>query len=457
VRPHDVVIIGGGFSGIYSAWRLAREGATVALIEGSHHLGGAMWSFDWRGFLVDPGTQNLDLRSPIGTEFYRDILRDNLGESSRTDWASTTDRSWSHGFEMPDFEKDDPAFCRRALADLASMKERGHAIDRAPDFDGWLRQRFGPTIADRLKPMAEKVVGHGTTDLATEAMDALGMFARPKLGSDAEMIALKSDDSFYDDRLGVTLTANDPRFQGRSAVRRFGYPVTGALRAFCTSAKARLEELGVTLLLATRVQAISHMQGGLMIESPGLSFVARRAFWTLPDHGLAGLLGVNLDARAVAHPVGVALYAFEVHRSHVAALDYLHDFSPARRAFRYNSCGSYSGQVRGDGTTYIMAEVPSHPAALAGRLDATARAQVWSDMRETGFVRPQAEYSAADAWGYSVAYTLPRLGWQTRTAEAAAAIRDRSGGKISTIASGYRGRHAFMMHYDAVLQHELRH
>jgi glycine/D-amino acid oxidase-like deaminating enzyme len=450
----DIIIVGGGFAGIYSAWRLARDGMRVTLVEASDHLGGTLWSRDWNGYLVDPGTHNFDLRSPIGAEFYSDILRDDLKETDRHDFASTTARTVSHGFEMPDFSVDDPDLCRAALEELSRLK--GSAERDPPEsLVEWFAATYGKTLGERLVAALEKVIAAPASDIAVEARGALGMLTRPKIGTDREMIALKESDPFYDARLGVTLESGDPRFAGRSVHKRFGYPSKGALRGFCISAEARLRELGVDVLTGTKVTAIAATTSGVAVETTGAPLSGRRLFWTLPDNGLLDLLGISIDLKAVVQPVGSAFFAFEVPSAAIADIDYLHDFSPSRRPYRYNRAGVYSGQIKEDGRTFVTAEVPSHPAQLGAVLCDAVADTVWQDMREAGFVQPGTELTARMHWGYPVAFTLPRMGWRGPMEAATAAIASASP-RLSTIRFGHRGRHAFMTLYEDTLQHELR-
>lgn len=450
----DIVIVGGGFAGIYSAWRLVRDGLRVSLVEASDHLGGTLWSRDWNGYLVDPGTHNFDLRSPIGVEFYTDILRDELKETDRHYFASTTAQAISHGFEMPDFSVDDPDLCRAALAELSKLKT---SAEREPpeSLVEWFTATYGRTLGNKLVAALEKVIATPANDIAVEARGALGMLARPKIGTDAEMIALKESDSFYDARLGVTLESGDPRFAGRSVRKRFGYPSSGAMRRFCLLAEARLRELGVDVLTGTRVTAIAGAASGVVLETTAAPISAGRLFWTLPDNGLLDLLGIAIDLRAMVQPVGTAFFAFEVQSAAIADIDYLHDFSPSRRPFRYNRAGVYSGQVMEDGRTFVTAEVPSHPAKLDTLLCDAVADTVWQDLQAAGFVQSGTELTARTHWGYPVAFTLPRMGWRGPMEAAAAAIASASP-RLSTIRFGHRGRDAFMMFYEDMLQHELR-
>lgn len=450
----DVLIVGGGFAGIYAAWRLARGGLRVTLIEAADHLGGTLWSRDWNGYLVDPGTHNFDLRSPIGSEFYTDILGDELGETDRHDFGSTTDRAVTRGFEMPDFSQDDPELCTAALRELAELLR--HPSETAlSGLDAWLRATYGATLGGRLASLASKVIGGTPDDLAVEARGALGMLTRPKIGSDAEMIALKANDPFWDARLGVTLDCGDPRFMGRSVSKRFGYPKRGALRRFCTAAEERLRDLGVEVLTDMRVSSIDADAVGVEVGTAGGPLRGGRLFWTLPDHSLLSLLGLGIDVNAAFRPVGSAFFVYEVPASAVMDIDYLHDFSPARRPYRYNRAGIYSGQVKPDGSTFVMAEVPAHPANLGGLLQDAVADEVWRAVLDVGFVAKDAGAAARTYWGYPVAYTLPRIGWQGPLEAAARAVASVSP-RLSTIDFGHRGRHAFMTFYEDSLQDELK-
>ena len=77
MQSFDVVIIGGGFAGIYSSWRLANEGRKVLLIEASDKIGGLMNSIQWKDYWMDNGTQKLGMRTELEVQFFNDILGDN--------------------------------------------------------------------------------------------------------------------------------------------------------------------------------------------------------------------------------------------------------------------------------------------------------------------------------------------------------------------------------------------
>jgi len=454
MTSHDILIVGGGFAGIYSAWRLAQDGHKVALIEASDHLGGTMWSREWHGYLVDAGTHNLDLRSRIGAAFYEDILGKDLGESDRNEYASTTGQTITRGFEMPDLSVDDPDLCRSALQELSEMKTAPERPDSS-DLTGCIHSVYGEQLGSALCGFARKVIGAPLDGLAADAFSSLGMLSRPKLGTDEEMIALKQADPFFDARLGVTLNCTDPRFVGRNTQRRIGYPKTGSMRQFCISAEVRLRELGVHVLTQQRVSALEVSSDRIKVTTSGGAIAGARLFWTLPDHGLLDLLGADIDLKSAAHPVGSAFFTFEVDARSVASLDYIHDFNIHRRAYRYNRAGVYSGQIKADGKTFVMAEVPCHPAQLESLLTTDVAREIWRDMHDIGYLDGDATLGQHGCWGYPVAFTLPKVGWQSAIAATSQRIAEASP-RLLTIEFGHRGRETFMRLYENRLQHELR-
>ena len=57
------LVVGGGFRGIISAYLLALKGNKVVLVERGPHLGGALYSEEWKGFYLDRGCQAFDNNS----------------------------------------------------------------------------------------------------------------------------------------------------------------------------------------------------------------------------------------------------------------------------------------------------------------------------------------------------------------------------------------------------------
>ena len=51
----DVVVIGGGISGLTTAWRLRERGVSVAVIEAADEVGGVIQTRSADGFLCEGG------------------------------------------------------------------------------------------------------------------------------------------------------------------------------------------------------------------------------------------------------------------------------------------------------------------------------------------------------------------------------------------------------------------
>ncbi len=437
---HDLVVVGGGFAGIFAAWRLARAGLRVALVEASDHLGGSLDAFPWRGYRVDHGCHFLDLRDPDSARFFEDLLGPDLVVLRDPSWGVARHGGWIEGFEFPDFTED-PAFCRAAMEEMEGLR-REPARSHGPTWLDWYRSTRGESLAGAVAPMVAKVTGSDPTRFSPDARRSLQMFERVRLGDDREMIALKGADPFWDERLGVTLRAGDPRFLGLNAAPRFGYPREGGLHGFGLAAARRLRELGVDLRLGQAVRDLEAETSGIAVRLDGETLRADRLFWSLPEHTLCDTLGIAHALKAAAVPVGCAFWAFEVEREAVLGPDYLHDYS-SRLPFRLNKAGLYGGQIGPNGRSYVMAEIPGHPAGLAGHRTDAARDACWRAMIETGYVAADAAWTDAISWSLPVAFTLPTPGWQAEYDRVQTAVTAFSP-LIHGIDFGFRGRNAFI-------------
>ena len=65
---HDVIVVGGGISGLTTAWHLHNAGVDVGLLEANASVGGAMQTEHRDGFLLEKGPFNVMVRDPAFEE-----------------------------------------------------------------------------------------------------------------------------------------------------------------------------------------------------------------------------------------------------------------------------------------------------------------------------------------------------------------------------------------------------
>ncbi|MFK8075950.1 MAG: NAD(P)-binding protein [Granulosicoccus sp.] len=445
----DCIVAGGGFPGIYAAWRIAKSGKNVCLVEASDSLGGVMKSREWNGYWLDNGTQNLDLRSDNAREFYTDILGEDLRFLENHDWASTIDTTPTLGFEMPDFSVDDTITARRALNEITKLENKAPVgtPDDARSFLDWYESNYGPSLTSAIRAMLEKVTGGHTDAIGVHGRSTLSMLLRPKLANDDMMVKLKSSSAFFNDRMGVTRHCGDDQFTGSMASEQFAYPSYGGLGQFCKRAEQRLQELGVDIQHHSYIEKIERKDDGLSVQTSHQEISASTLLWTLPDHLLSKILNIHDNSLKESLPVGYCIYAFEVKGDVILGPDYLHDYSNTRLPFRYSRPGIFSGQSPRENHTIVMAEVPSHPGDQESLMQPAIVEKVWEDCISAGYVKPETLYTDACYWGVPVAFTLPTSSWK-EAYDHVKQEREKAHQNIVCIEPNSRGRAAFIRHFD---------
>ena len=452
MQSFDVVIIGGGFAGIYSSWRLANEGRKVLLIEASDKIGGLMNSIQWKDYWMDNGTQKLGMRTELEVQFFNDILGDKLNISEHSEFASTTHKTWSYGFEMPDYSIDAPDFCTLALKELQIMKSQNINRD-TPRYTDSYKNTHGQNLTNALMPIVNKYIGSASQELSSDARIYLSIFDRLKLGDDAEMAALKLDDPYWDARLGVTNKYEDHKFIGSADNNKTGYPKSGGLKSFCENAKRRLIELGVTIRLGEAVDQIKTIDKEVIVTTKNETYHTKNIFWSLPEVLLNKVLQTQIDLTKLFIPVGMCFYAFEVKKSSIKGPDYLNDFNVNRAVFRYSNMGSYTSQVNSKGNTFVLAEVPSHPQNIKYNSSSESIKTVWKNFCDTSFICNESEPLDNTFWSHPLYFALPKLGWQDKYRIYQNEIYRRIPNLLVT-PSGLRGRRAFINFFEKKLRHK---
>lgn len=450
VKSYDVIVVGGGFAGIYAAWRLVREGRKVALLESTDAIGGNLKSVIWKNFSVDNGTHNLDMRTPAGQEFYADILGDQLQIFEDQQWACTVDKEWTYGFETPDFSFD-TKLSHEIMEDMRNLKEGSVSDDVPVSYVDAYKKKYGEKLYSLIKEMIKKYTDSSPDEFALESQKFMGMFSRVRLGTDGEMIALKEASEFWNERLGVSLHCDDKRFIGLNSNKKFGYPRSGGLITLCNCATNRLNAYGVDVITNCEVRSIEKSADGLIVSTSNAEYYGNNVFWSLADSVLCKILKFDIDLNQYAIPVGNCFVAFETDASNILGPDYLHDYSNKRQSFRYNKQGVYSNQITEDGTTFVVAEMPTHPSRIKDKISTINVSEIWAEMRSVGFVKSEATFIDSKIWGHPFVFAAPKVGWKV-SYDAYINQLGQFSGKLYTINFGYRGRLAFIRFYDEVLQ-----
>jgi oxygen-dependent protoporphyrinogen oxidase len=82
----DAVVVGGGLSGLISAWELGKSGNSVLLLEASSSLGGAIAATALAGHMVDSGAEAFSVASDSALDLIEELgLTEKIVEPARSD------------------------------------------------------------------------------------------------------------------------------------------------------------------------------------------------------------------------------------------------------------------------------------------------------------------------------------------------------------------------------------
>jgi protoporphyrinogen oxidase len=263
----DLVILGAGPAGLAAAWRAARQGSSVTVLERADRVGGLAGSFEVDGVRVDHGSHRLHPATP---RHLLDDLRALLGADLQTRTRNGRLRvagSWV-GFPLRPAElvrSLPPGMLSHVTLDTLAAPFRPAG---RPSFAATLRKGLGPTLYDALyAPYAEKLWGLPGDDIdADQAAKRVSADTPWKVA--ARMLRLDSG-----------------RSSGQGRI--FHYPRRGFGQLVEALADAAIAA-GADIQLGRAVTEVATSPEGVVVHSAdGASVEAGHVFSTLPMPVLA--------------------------------------------------------------------------------------------------------------------------------------------------------------------------
>ena len=362
MEPREVVVIGGGPSGLACAHRLARDGARVTVLEACDRPGGLCATYEKDGFRFDLGGHRFISGDAELAGKVRAWMGDDLLVQERRSSVLHDGRHFQYPLDAGDLlrslglrENVRAAFdyaASRAFA-LGSRQVRGAQGDDLC-FESWVRRRFGNYLYDTFfGPYTEKLWGRPAREISADwAEERIGLL-------DLTDAALRLA------RLRATPI--------RTYARRYEYPRFGMGQLFDRIAEDATR-LGARIRLGTRVTGFDlsgsrivavHAEGelGSRITFPADAVYATSALPEIARQlGMASPLPPEVTAAASRLRFrGLRFLNLCLTGERVQPYTWVYVADGARKISRIQEPGKRSPHMTPPGMGSLMLEMPCDP------------------------------------------------------------------------------------------------
>jgi len=159
----NVLILGGGLTGLTSAWKLAEADNNVTVIEKQDKLGGISSTFKHKNFNLDYGPHKIYTQIPeIMNEIKSLVKEENLLEIEKRSKIYLKGKYYDYPIGLKDILlKMNPLIGIKAGFSFGLRKAKNIVYKKEISYEDYLTNRFGKGIYELVfKPYAEKVWGN---------------------------------------------------------------------------------------------------------------------------------------------------------------------------------------------------------------------------------------------------------------------------------------------------------
>jgi len=283
-EAQDVLVLGAGLAGLSAAYKLARLGKRVVVIEADPKVGGLAVAIhdhtQWGEFDYDNGPHRFHTGEKHLNEEVLALLGDDVVEANRLSRIFLFGRFFNYPLHGPNVIRNLPkTVLVKAFLDYLAVKVKS-LFKKTPDsnFENWVVNRFGRTLYKIFFGVyTEKTWGipcsRISPDWAAQRITLLSLW----------------------DTVKKTLFRPSDGSTPRTLVSKFFYPKRGGIGRLCDRYKEEIEKLGGKVHTSTRVVAVHHADGKVVavdVESSEgrRSIPASSVLSTIPCTVLATML-----------------------------------------------------------------------------------------------------------------------------------------------------------------------
>ncbi len=376
-KPLDVLVVGAGISGLTAAFRLKKSGLTVAVIEASGKVGGAIETRSENGFLFELGPNTVLENHPAIGELLRDAGLVAEADGGRIVASPTAKKRYLwKGDRLEALPGGPPGLLRTSLFSWGAKLR----LLREP----WIDRRNPAEIAAEPD---ETVAAFVRRRLGKEMLDyAVGPFVSGVYAGDPERLAVR----WAVPKIFALEEEHGSLIRGAFAKRKGPAP-GGAMftfpRGLATLPERLAQEIG-DVRTGVAARKVAPSGDGFIVETDAGPIASRKVVLAVPADAAARLLERATEGRSrelTEIPYApVAVVALGIARSRIAhPMDGFGFLAPRRESLRLLGCLFPS--------TIFPGRAPEGHVALSaflgGRTDPEiADPSIWNDGRLLGLV-----------------------------------------------------------------------